>query len=106
MAFIFFTPFFIAVYIVEWLITDNLVLNKEILQLFGLKTMVYISEAVSNQERVLMYLTDFVCLEITHHPMLGQNSKLNSSTTKEISCPWLRQFFRSVEKFTANLCIV
>ena len=39
---IFFTPFFTAVYIVEWLIVQTIyVLNKKILQFLGLKSAVY-----------------------------------------------------------------
>ena len=45
----FFTPFFTAFYIVEWLVLQTIyVLNKEILQFLGLKSYVY------NQERVIM----------------------------------------------------
>ena len=41
----FFTPFFIAVYIVEWLVLQTIyVLNKEILQCLGLKSEVYNSD--------------------------------------------------------------
>ena len=46
---IFLTPFFTAVYIVEWLVLQTIyVLNKEILQFLALKS------AVWNQERVII----------------------------------------------------
>ena len=53
--FVFFTPFFTAVFIVERLVLQTInVLNKEILQFMGLQSAVY------NQERVIMARVRYV----------------------------------------------